>query len=318
MSSPAVVPSLVETTHHVEPERAFEFWRCTALSRFGDIARPRPNERFSAKRLTVAGADWLLTHTISSPIGVTIRPRHVDRSGRDMVVIGLAVDGIGYQEQCGSGAQLQAGDIGFLSRALPMVAGTQSDYEEIRLALPRETFEARIGRVEALAGRSIRAQAGSAAFGARLRAVASAVAWMSEGEAETAIDGALHLLGNLVGGPAGGGEAVVSLAAVESLARAHIARRLHDPKLSPGEIHAVLGVSRSSLYRAFGASGGIEAAIRDIRLDLARRRLEAPRDDRMKIATIAYACGFTDIPAFNRGFRKRFGLSPRDLRAARA
>ncbi|MBE7198681.1 MAG: hypothetical protein INR70_12885 [Parafilimonas terrae] len=51
MSSPAVVPSLVETTHHVEPERAFEFWRCTALARFGDIARPRPpNERFSAKR----------------------------------------------------------------------------------------------------------------------------------------------------------------------------------------------------------------------------------------------------------------------------
>lgn len=55
VSSPAVVPSLVETTHHVEPERAFEFWRCTALARFGDIARPRPpNERFSAKRLTVA------------------------------------------------------------------------------------------------------------------------------------------------------------------------------------------------------------------------------------------------------------------------
>ncbi|MCJ2087672.1 helix-turn-helix domain-containing protein [Methylobacterium sp. E-005] len=317
MSSPALVPSLVESTHHIEPERAFDFWRTTALARFGDIARLRPKERFSAKRLTVVSADWILTHTISSPVGVTIRPRHIDRSGRDMVVIGLAVDGIGYQEQCGSGAQLWAGDVGFLSRGQPMVAGAQSDYEEIRLALPRETFEARIGPIDTLVGRSIRADGGSAAFGAFLRTVTASIAWMSEAEAEAAIDGALHLLGTLVGSRTGEAGADLSRVAVESLARAQIARRIHDPNLDPAEIYAALGISRSSLYRAFAASGGIAAAIRDTRFDLARRRLEAPRDDAMKIATIAYACGFSDVPAFNRGFRRRFGLSPRDLRAAR-
>lgn len=318
MSSPAVVPSLIETTRHVAPEQAFEFWRCTALARFGDIAPAHPGERFSAKRLTVSAADWSLTHTVSSPVGVTVRPRHIDRNGRDMVVIGLAIDGIGYQKQRGSGAQLRAGDIGFLSRAQPMVAGTQSDYEEVRLVLPRETFEARIGRIDALAGRSIRAHAGSAAFGVRLRAVAGSIAWMSEAEAQAAIDGTLHLLDRAVGSRADNSGAEMSQAAVASLARAHIVRRMRDPSLDPAEIHAVLGISRSRLYRAFAASGGIAAAIRDTRLDLVRRRLEAPQDDRMKIATIAYACGFTDIPTFNRGFRKRFGLSPRDLRAGRA
>lgn len=175
-----------------------------------------------------------------------------------MVVIGLAVDGIGYQEQRGSGAQLQAGDIDFLSRALPMVAGTQNDYEEIRLAVPRETFEARIGRVDALAGRSIRAHAGSVAFGGRLRTVTALVAWMSE--AAAAIEGAPHLLGPVVGDRTGEAGAGLSQAAVESLARTHIARRIHDPNLDPAEIHAVLGISRSSLYRTFAASGGIAAA----------------------------------------------------------
>ena len=317
MSSPAVVPSHVESTHHIEPQRAFEFWRCTALARFGDVARPHPRERFSAKRLTVASGHWLLTHTISSPVGVTVRRRHIDRNARDMVVIGLAVDGIGYQEQGGRGAQLHAGDISFLSRAHPIVAGTQSTYEEIRLAVPRETFEAQVGSVDALAGRSIGAHARSAAFGHGLRSAARSIAWMSEGEAQAAVDGALHLLGRLVRDGAGAAGAEISHAAVRSLAHAHIARRMHDPDLSPGDIPAALGISRSSLYRAFAESDGIAAAIRDARLDLARRRLETPRDDTLRIATIAYACGFTDVPTFNRGFRKRFGLSPRDLRAER-
>jgi len=318
VSSPAIVPSLVESTQHIEPQRAFEYWRCTALARFGEIARPHPRERFAARRLTVASAHWLLTHTISSPVGVTVRSRHIDRNARDMVVIGLAVDGIGYQEQRGRGAQLHAGDVSFLSRAQPLVAGTQSNYEEIRLVVPRETFEARVGRADALLGRSIGAQAGGAEFGPRLRAIARSVAWMTEEEAQAAVDGALHLLGCLVGDPADRAGAKVSQGAVRSLAHAHIARRMHDPALNPSDIPVALGISRSSLYRAFADSDGIAAAIRDARLDLARRRLETPRDDKLKIATIAYACGFTDVPTFNRGFRKRFGLSPRDLRAERA
>ena len=67
----------------------------------------------------------------------------------------------------------------------------------------------------------------------------------------------------------------VSQAAVASLAHAHIARRMHDPDLEPGgDPCQGLGISRTSLYRAFAEAGGIAAAIRDARLDLARRRLE--------------------------------------------
>jgi AraC family transcriptional activator of tynA and feaB len=317
VSTPVVVPSLVETTSHVEPKRAFEFWRCTALSRFGDIGRRHPREPFSAKRLTVATADWVLTHTVSSPVGLEFRARHIDRNAREMVVIGLGIDGVGYQEQYDRGARMTAGDISFLSRNRPFVAGTQSNYEEVRLAVPREAFEAQVGRIDALAGRSIGARPATAEVRACLKALAASVAWMTESEAQVAVEGALHLLGSLVGDAAGQPDMDVSQAAVASLAHAHIARRMHDPDLDPGEIHAKLGISRTSLYRAFAESGGIAAAIRDARLDLARRRLESPRDATMKIATIAYTCGFTDIPTFNRGFRKRFGLSPRDLRAGR-
>ncbi|MCJ2050389.1 helix-turn-helix domain-containing protein [Methylobacterium sp. J-070] len=313
-SGPTLVPSLIETTRHIEPKRAFEFWRCTALAPFGDIGQRHPRERFSAKRLSVASADWSLTHTVSSPVEVEFRSRHVDRNAAAMVVIGLAVDGLGYQEQDGRGAQINAGDINFLSLNRPFVAGTLSAYEEIRLAVPRATFEAWIGRADAFAGRSLTRDPAGAEFRACLRSVAGSIAWMSADEAQAAVEGALHLLGRLAGGATEEPRRELSQAAVGSLARAHIARRMRDPNLGPGEIHAALGISRSSLYRTFAESGGIATAIRDARLDLARRRLAAPQDSKLKIATIAYACGFTDIPTFNRGFRRRFGLSPGDLR----
>lgn len=317
MSSPVLVPSLVETTNHIEPKRSFEFWRCTALAAFGDIDRQHPRERFSAKRLTVASTGWSLTHTVSSPVEVEFRSRHVDRNARGIVVIGLALDGIGYQEQNGRGAQLTPGDISFLSRNRPFVAGTQSAYDEIRLAVPRELFEAWVGDADAFVGRSLTPHPAGAEVRFRLRSLANSIAWMSEDEAQAAIEGVLHLLGRLVDGAAQRTKPEeVSQAAVVSLARAHIARRMHDPDLNPRDIQVALGLSRTSLYRAFAETGGIAAAIRDARLDLARRRLQAAHDDKMRIAMIAYACGFTDVPTFNRGFRKRFGLAPGDLRLA--
>ncbi|MFK9771634.1 hypothetical protein ACJENY_24610, partial [Escherichia coli] len=88
--------------------------------------------------------------------------------------------------------------------------------------------------------------------------VAASIAWMSEGEAQTAIEGVLHLLGHLVDGTARRTKpAEVSQAAVVSLARAHIARRMHDPDLAPQDIQRALGLSRTSLYRAFAETGGI-------------------------------------------------------------
>lgn len=318
MSECEVVHSVIETTSHVEPTRAFEFWRSTALARFGDVDLQHPRESFSAKRLTVAQPDWILTHTVSSPIGLNFRTRHIDRNARDMVVIGLGIDGIGYQQQGERGTQLGGGDVSLLSRARPFVVGTRSAYEEIRLAVPRETIEARIGPVEAFAGGCVGAPSASAEFKAFMRKLAASVAWMTQSEAQVAIDSALHLLGCLARDTAERSDTEVSLAMAVSLARAHIVRRIHDPNLDPHEIHVALGISRAQLYRAFSQTGGIAAAIRDTRLDLAYRRLTSPRDDKRKIATIAYACGFTDIPTFNRAFRRRFDLSPRDVRTGHA
>jgi AraC-like DNA-binding protein len=42
--------------------------------------------------------------------------------------------------------------------------------------------------------------------------------------------------------------------------------------------------------------------------------LADPRYDRLKVSEIASACGFNEIPYFNRCFRRRFGASPTEFR----
>jgi AraC-like DNA-binding protein len=110
----------------------------------------------------------------------------------------------------------------------------------------------------------------------------------------------------------------VATAALRSLARVRIERRLHDAAFGPAELGAELNVSRSKLYRAFDDGDGPAAAIRDARLDRAWQRLSSPENDGVPIKAIPHACGFTDAPTFSRAFRHRFGQSARDVRALRA
>ena len=53
------------------------------------------------------------------------------------------------------------------------------------------------------------------------------------------------------------------------------------------------------------------------RLARAHRMVIDPRCDGQKISAIAYDCGFGDVSYFNRAFRRRFGLTPTDLRNAK-
>src|SRR3546814_3690801 len=52
------------------------------------------------------------------------------------------------------------------------------------------------------------------------------------------------------------------------------------------------------------------------RLDRAHRLLLHPGQASRTIAAVAYACGFGDLSYFNRTFRRRFGMTPSDLRGA--
>lgn len=93
------------------------------------------------------------------------------------------------------------------------------------------------------------------------------------------------------------------------------ALRLIDALLSQGPIETAwiacaLGVSRSSLYRAFETTGGVQACILSRRLDRAYVTIRMHHGAVLPLTEIATQHGFASEIIFVRAFRERFGFRP--------
>ena len=98
-----------------------------------------------------------------------------------------------------------------------------------------------------------------------------------------------------------------------------IEKNAGDPGLTPSGVAEKLGLSVRYLHRLLEHSGKtFSERVLDRRLDLAHRVLRDPRFAHSKISEIAMEAGFPDLSHFNRSFRRRFGATPSEVRAAAA
>ena len=98
------------------------------------------------------------------------------------------------------------------------------------------------------------------------------------------------------------------LAAACRFIRAH----LGDEDLSPDRIAAAIGCSRATLYRLFADHPmTIAEYVRECRLQAAMTALS--RRPGGSVSAVAARLGFTDPSTFSQAFRRRFGVSPRDV-----
>ena len=98
------------------------------------------------------------------------------------------------------------------------------------------------------------------------------------------------------------------LAAACRFIRAH----LGDEDLSPDRIAAAIGCSRATLYRLFADHPmTIAEYVRECRLQAAMTTLSGRSGG--SVSSVAARLGFTDPSTFSQAFRRRFGVSPRDV-----
>jgi AraC-like DNA-binding protein len=96
--------------------------------------------------------------------------------------------------------------------------------------------------------------------------------------------------------------------------RRYMREHLTSPDLTPRKAARDLGVSRSKLYDAFSAHGGVYHYIRDMRLRRAISLLNDPERRHCSIYDIALECGFSSDASFIRAFREKYELTPGDVR----
>jgi AraC-like DNA-binding protein len=96
-----------------------------------------------------------------------------------------------------------------------------------------------------------------------------------------------------------------------------IRNSLHRADLSVAIIAARHGVTPRYVQMLFAAEGvTFSEYVLGQRLACVRRMLEEPRFAGRTISAIAYEVGLGDLSHFNRAFRRHFGITPSDVRAA--
>jgi AraC-like DNA-binding protein len=109
----------------------------------------------------------------------------------------------------------------------------------------------------------------------------------------------------------GRGKRAARLAAV----KANILNNLGNPRLSVGTVAAYQGVSPRYVQMLFEAEGlSFSEFVLEQRLIRAQRMLINPGFASQSIHTIALQIGFGDLSYFNRTFRRRFGMTPSEMR----
>lgn len=110
------------------------------------------------------------------------------------------------------------------------------------------------------------------------------------------------------------GDAPAARAALDlrERAEAYIDQHLATDRLDIAIMSRALATSKSNLYRAFAAVGGVTAYVRKRRLETIHARLNA--GEPVAIGDVAREYGFASAAHFSRAFRKQFGFSPRNAR----
>ena len=96
-----------------------------------------------------------------------------------------------------------------------------------------------------------------------------------------------------------------------------IATRASDPSFSIDAMASQLAVTSRYVQRLLEETGTtFSEHLLEQRLRHAWRLLSDPNRRDLKVASIAYDCGFNDLGTFNRVFRRRFGETPTAVRGA--
>lgn len=147
-----------------------------------------------------------------------------------------------------------------------------------------------------------------------VRAVGEERDTLSEPQFDAACDRITELLCLMVAGtgrppPAG------HLAEVEAVVRRYVREHATDPGLTGAVMAQDLGWSLRQVQLALQRAGTTpRELVREERLRLVRDRLRDPFYRNVTITDLAHATGFSSASTLSHAFRRRFGVSPRELR----
>lgn len=247
---------------------------------------------------------------------------NVSRLDQEFYTFGLPLAGPLAVRQQGREFQVEPGCVYLMNQSLPYEATAQgaAGYRSLSVSFPRSALSQRDSRIGAFY--KLRVDDGSsrgALLASYMDHLFKGMGGWSDIEVAELGERLIDLIVLFLVQP-GQGQASESDSSVTVAHRqrvlAYIRQHLADPALSPQYVAQGCGLSVAYLHRILRAGGlSAESFIFEQRLDKCRELLLNPQHRHRSISELAYQVGFSHPSHFSRLFKRRFGMTPRDLRA---
>ena len=246
-------------------------------------------------------------------------PARVRRACRETVLFNIMLAGECRIEQGGQRARLGPGDMCLYESVRPYDLATPGQFEALVVMVDRQMMAKSLGNLSLFTGRTLNGSKSSTAMARQYwLSFASRSGDLSSSEISPLVMAGVNILrvalGSIVSVPLG-----QTPSATFALQRAKMFVRdnFHRHTLSPDEVARASGLSLRRLQELFQFEGTtIAGYIRNLRLELARERLDDPMLNGSSIASIMESVGFVNQSHFARAFQKAYGQSARDRRRA--
>jgi AraC-like DNA-binding protein len=305
------------TTDDLAARDAYEAWRCRDWPSLAPVFETRPpREAFFAESETFAFRDLAMTRACMAGLDYA-RTGNLIR-GDELDHLGVLVLLNGRQEGEAEGRSLACRGGVVLADLSRRSQWTSTASHSMTFAIPRAVAEQILPSVRSLHGLVFNAARAQPLID-HVQALAPHLARLPAASGPGLARALLHMLALVLDHPVDpeperDTRTILQLA-LRQRAETLIEQNLDDPAFDAWQLARLLGVSRSTLYRLFEPSGGVAASIRNRRLHRLCAALANAADHR-RTSEKAHACGFTDHAQLIRIFRRAYGMTPLEYRAA--
>lgn len=317
MSGGLPVASVEFTTKDVRAREQYDAWRGWHNRTFDGASLAPARDGFLATSAAVS-LDGVALVRVAMPATRVLRTRALIRQNPvDHWVINMGLRATTRLTTAGDTLEAPARSPFVVSLADEMVSERGAD-ERLQLYLARDTFPHLAPTLDAARGAVVAGPLGTmlAEFLELLDRNLAAADAASAGPLRDAIGSMVAACVAPAPDRAAAAAPPLDLVRLERVRRV-VRQNLRSPEMGPDAVCRLAAMSRSTLYRLMEREGGVTRYIRRQRLQAARSAL-CDRGGDTSIAAIAETFCFSDAADFSRAFRREFGLSPSEARAADA
>jgi AraC-like DNA-binding protein/mannose-6-phosphate isomerase-like protein (cupin superfamily) len=307
-------------TQAVRDSERVDYWREMVLRLFADVQIAAPAEpNFHGSMHSNLTDVMRLTHVAAAPQSVQRLHRDARESYEDCYFAVLMLSGKQRMQQDNRQVEIQAGDFAIYDGARPHRLDFDQEWSELVLSIPRPTLNRLVPGMNNLTSRKLASGSSSGEVLRNfLQSVATNLPRLSEKELASLSFHALNMIGSTLTLDHPLDESSMGAREVALLrAKMLIDANLGDPCLDTNRIARRLGLSARYLNRLFNSEQtSLMRYVWNLRLDRCRDELMRLGPGQHRVLDIALRWGFSDMSHFSRAFKLRFGISPRDCRAA--